>query len=134
MSISNLLGSDGNLVNVDSLSKWLVDGSWAGSSDINEDGFLDLFFVLNVAKFVEGDEVVSGLGDLIIFNSEVFLGNLFGSLLELKEINILISADNIESSSVLSSADGDCVVAGGAKSLWSVLNTTDKGWVIFGHS
>ena len=77
---------------------------------------------------------IVGLGDLIIFNSEVFLGNLFGSLLELKEIDILISADNVESSSVLSSAGGDCVVAGGAQSLWSVLNTTDKGWCIFGHS
>ena len=107
------MSSDGNLVNKDSLNKWLVDGSWASSSDINEDGFLDLFFILNVAKLVDGDEVVSGLGDLIIFDSEVFLSNLFGSLLELKEINILISADNIESSSVLGSAGGDCIVAGG---------------------
>ena len=83
---------------------------------------------------MEGDEVVSGLGDLIIFNSEVFLGNLFGSLLELKEFNILISADNIESSSVLGSTGGDCIVAGGIYSLWSVLNISNKEIFLFSHS
>ena len=83
---------------------------------------------------MEGDEVVSGLGDLIIFNSEVFLGNLFGSLLELKEFNILISADNIESSSVLGSTGGDCIVAGGIYSLWSVLNISNEEIFLFSHS
>ena len=29
-SITNLFSSDGNLVNIDCLSKWLIDGSWAG--------------------------------------------------------------------------------------------------------
>ena len=29
-SITDLFSSDGNLVNIDCLSKWLVDGSWAG--------------------------------------------------------------------------------------------------------
>ena len=110
MSISDLLGSDGNLVNKDSLNKWLVDGSWAGSSDINEDGFLDLFFVLNVAKLVDGDEVVSGLGDLIILNSEIFLGNLFGSLFELKKIDINISVGDVVSSSLLRSAGAESCV------------------------
>ena len=134
MGITNLMGCDGNSVMIDSLSNWLVDGSWAGCMDINEDGFLDLFFVLNVAKLVDGDEVVSGLGDLVMFNSEAFLGNLFGSLLELKEININISVDNVESSSVLGSAGGDSVVAGGVDSLWSVLNISDKEISLFGDS
>ena len=29
-SITDLFSSDGNLVNIDCLSKWLVDSSWAG--------------------------------------------------------------------------------------------------------
>ena len=134
MGITNLLGCDGNLVNIDSLSKWLVDGSWAGCMDINEDGFLDLFFVLNVAKLVDGDEVVSGLGDTIMLNSETFRGNLFGSLLELKEININISTDSVVSSSVLGSAGGGNVVAGGADNLWSDLNIGHKEISLFGDS
>ena len=110
MGITNLMGCDGNSVMIDSLSNWLVDGSWAGCMDINEDGFLDLFFVLNVAKLVDGDEVVSGLGDLIVFNSEIFLGNLFGSLFELKKIDINISVGDVVSSSLLRSAGAESCV------------------------
>ena len=133
-SISDLLDSDGDLVNKDSLSNWLVDGGWAGCMDIDEDGFLDLFFVLNVAKLVDGDEVVSGLGDLIVFNSEIFLGNLFGSLFELKKIDINISVGDVVSSSLLSSAGAESCVAGGANSLWSGLNIGDEEISLLSHS
>ena len=104
------MDSDGDLVNKDSLSNWLVDGGWAGCMDIDKDGFLDLFFVLNVAKLVDSDEVVSSLGDLIIFNSEIFLGNLFGSLFELKKIDINISVGDVVSSSLLRSAGTESCV------------------------
>lgn len=133
-SITNLLGCDGNFVDKDSLSDWLVDDSWAFCWYSNKDGFFDIFFVLNFAKLVDGEEVVSGLGDLVMFNSEVFLGDILGSLIELIESISSISVDDVESSSILGSAGGGSVVAGGLESLWSVLNIGNKEIALLGHS
>ena len=49
------------------------------------DNLLNFFFVLNVAELVDGDEVVSGLGDFVELNGEVLLGDFLLSLLELED-------------------------------------------------
>ena len=130
--VANLGDSDGKLVDEDLLGEWSVDGLLADSWDVDEDSLLDLFFVLNVAELVDGDEVVSGLGDLVELDGEVLLGDLLGSLLELEEFKFLVIGDNVVSGSVLNSVNLNSVVSGGVDLLWSGLNLGHEGVSLLG--
>ena len=69
-----------------------------------------------------------------MFNSEIFNGNILGSLTELIESKSFISVDDVKSSSILGSAGGGSVVAGRLNCLWSELNIGNKEIALLGHS
>ena len=131
--VANLGDSDSNLGDEDLLGKWLVDSLLADGSNWNMDNLLNLFFELNVAELVDGDEVVSGLGDFVELNGEVLLGDFLLSLLELEEFEGLVISDNVVSGSVLNSLSSDSVVSGGIDLLWSSLDFGDEGVSLLGH-